>query len=222
MQQGSDIAPRATSTRMVAGLWWFFTLIMISSYTANLAAFLTVEQLETPISSAEDLSKQTKIKYGIVGSGSTLSFFRDSTIPTYQRMWQFMESTRPSVFMTSTMEGVGRVQRSNGQYAFIMESTSIEFFTERQCDLTQIGGLIDSKGYGIAMRPGSPYQADLNQAILKLQETNRLLILKNKWWREKRGGGLCKVKLHTENLKQNSCITGSFCASLTESIKIAK
>ena len=26
---------------MVAGMWWFFTLIMISSYTANLAAFLT-------------------------------------------------------------------------------------------------------------------------------------------------------------------------------------
>ena len=28
---------RAISTRMVAGMWWFFTLIMISSYTANLA-----------------------------------------------------------------------------------------------------------------------------------------------------------------------------------------
>merc|ERR1719410_2589432 len=35
MQQGSDIAPKAISTRMVAGMWWFFTLIMISSYTAN-------------------------------------------------------------------------------------------------------------------------------------------------------------------------------------------
>ena len=34
---------RAISTRMVAGIWWFFTLIMISSYTANLAAFLTGE-----------------------------------------------------------------------------------------------------------------------------------------------------------------------------------
>ena len=32
---------RSVSTRMVAGMWWFFTLIMISSYTANLAAFLT-------------------------------------------------------------------------------------------------------------------------------------------------------------------------------------
>jgi hypothetical protein len=40
---------------MVAGMWWFFTLIMISSYTANLAAFLTVERMESPIESAEDL-----------------------------------------------------------------------------------------------------------------------------------------------------------------------
>ena len=49
---------------------------MISSYTANLAAFLTVERMESPISSVEDLAAQTKIKYGSVGSGSTLAFFR--------------------------------------------------------------------------------------------------------------------------------------------------
>ena len=36
-------------------------------------------------------------------------------------------------------------------YAFLMESTSLEYITERYCDLTQIGGLLDSKGYGIAM-----------------------------------------------------------------------
>lgn len=192
MQQGSDVMPKATSTRMVAGLWWFFTLIMISSYTANLAAFLTVERMDSPISSAEDLAKQTKIKYGLVGSGSTLDFFRYSTLPTQQRMWTFMETTRPSVFVKNTKEGVERVQRSNGQYAFFMESTSIEFFTERRCDLIQIGVPMDSKGYGIAMRPGSPFRAALSQAVLKMQETNRLLILKKKWWAEMRGGGACK------------------------------
>ncbi|XP_059352207.1 glutamate receptor ionotropic, kainate 2-like [Daphnia carinata] len=192
MQQGSDVMPKATSTRMVAGLWWFFTLIMISSYTANLAAFLTVNAMDSPISSAEDLAKQTKIKYGSVGSGSTLDFFRYSTLPTQQRMWTFMETTRPSVFVKSNMEGVERVQRSNGQYAFLMESTSIEFFTERRCDLVQIGVPMDSKGYGIAMRPGSPFRAALSQAVLKMQETNRLLILKKKWWTEMRGGGACK------------------------------
>lgn len=61
---------------MVAGMWWFFTLIMISSYTANLAAFLTVERMDSPIESAEDLAKQTKIKYGALYGGSTASFFR--------------------------------------------------------------------------------------------------------------------------------------------------
>ena len=40
-ESSSDICPRAASTRLVSGFWWFFTLIMISSYTANLAAFLT-------------------------------------------------------------------------------------------------------------------------------------------------------------------------------------
>ena len=63
---------------MIAAMWWFFTLIMISSYTANLAAFLTVERMESPIESAEDLAKQTKIKYGCTESGSTRAFFRVS------------------------------------------------------------------------------------------------------------------------------------------------
>jgi len=67
---------RAVSTRIVAGMWWFFTLIMISSYTANLAAFLTVDRMDASIESAEDLAKQTKIKYGLVDGGSTKSFFQ--------------------------------------------------------------------------------------------------------------------------------------------------
>ena len=32
--------------------------------------------MESPIESAEDLAKQTKIKYGCLGSGSTRAFFR--------------------------------------------------------------------------------------------------------------------------------------------------
>ncbi len=35
---------------------------LVSSYTANLAAFLTLEKMQAPIESVEDLAKQTKIK----------------------------------------------------------------------------------------------------------------------------------------------------------------
>ncbi|EEB18532.1 glutamate receptor, ionotropic kainate 2 precursor, putative [Pediculus humanus corporis] len=192
MQQGSDITPKAVSTRMVAGMWWFFTLIMISSYTANLAAFLTVERMDSPIESAEDLAKQTKIKYGALRGGSTASFFRDSNFSTYQRMWSFMDSAKSTVFTSSNKEGVDRVLKGKGSYAFLMESTSIEYVIETNCELTQVGGLLDSKGYGIAMPPNSPYRTAISGAILKLQEEGKLHILKTRWWKEKREGGSCR------------------------------
>lgn len=67
---------RAISTRLAASLWWFFALIVISSYTANLAAFLTTTRMEDTIKNVDDLAKQTEIKYGTVGGGSTMAFFK--------------------------------------------------------------------------------------------------------------------------------------------------
>ena len=64
--------------RIVGGVWWFFTLIIVSSYTANLAAFLTVERMVTPINSADDLAKQTEVEYGTLRHSSTQEFFRVS------------------------------------------------------------------------------------------------------------------------------------------------
>lgn len=73
---------QATSTRIVGGIWWFFTLIIISSYTANLAAFLTVERMMTPIEDVEDLAEQNEIVYGTLAGGSTMSFFRVRNVQT--------------------------------------------------------------------------------------------------------------------------------------------
>lgn len=95
-----------------------------------------------------------------------------------------------------------------------MESASIEYIIERQCNLTQINGLLDNKGYGIATKKGksdaccdsirgvinhfmmsrpadSPYRTPLSQAILQLQEKGTLHTLKDRWWKQKRGGGQC-------------------------------
>ncbi|KAK7863966.1 hypothetical protein R5R35_000081 [Gryllus longicercus] len=184
MGQGCDILPRAVSTRMVAGMWWFFTLIMISSYTANLAAFLTVTRMDDSIKNVEDLAKQTKIKYGTYASGSTAAFFRESNNSLYQRMWTVMNQARPSVFTADNKEGVERVKKGKGDYAFFMESTSIEYETRKNCDLVKVGGQLDSKGYGIALPPGSPYRKMINWAILKLQQAGELKVLKNRWWVE--------------------------------------
>ncbi|XP_046824507.1 glutamate receptor ionotropic, kainate 2 isoform X6 [Vespa crabro] len=187
LRQGSGLNPKATSTRIVGGIWWFFTLIIISSYTANLAAFLTVERMITPIENAADLAEQTEISYGTLEGGSTMTFFRDSKIGTYQKMWRFMESKTPSVFVKTYEEGVKRVLE--GDYAFLMESTMLDYAVQRDCNLTQIGGLLDSKGYGIATPKGSPWRDKISLAILELQEKGVIQILYDKWW--KNTGDVC-------------------------------
>ncbi|XP_032687022.1 glutamate receptor ionotropic, kainate 2-like isoform X6 [Odontomachus brunneus] len=196
MQQGSDLNPKATSTRIVGGIWWFFTLIIISSYTANLAAFLTVERMITPIENAEDLASQTDIAYGTLDSGSTMTFFRDSMIETYKKMWRFMENKKPSVFVSTYEEGIQRVLQ--GDYAFLMESTMLDYIVQRDCNLTQIGGLLDTKGYGIATPMGSPWRDKISLAILELQEKGEIQMLYDKWW--KSPGDTC---MRTEKGKES-------------------
>ncbi|XP_076628799.1 glutamate receptor ionotropic, kainate 2 isoform X4 [Colletes latitarsis] len=191
---------QATSTRIVGGIWWFFTLIIISSYTANLAAFLTVERMITPIENAADLAEQTEISYGTLDGGSTMTFFRDSKIGIYQKMWRFMESKSKSVFVQSYEEGVKKVLESN--YAFLMESTMLDYAVQRDCNLTQIGGLLDSKGYGIATPKGSPWRDKISLAILELQEKGVIQILYDKWW--KNTGDVCNRDEKSKESKANA------------------
>lgn len=73
-------------------------------------------------------------------------------IETYKKMWRFMDNRKPSVFVSTYEEGVARVLKGN--YAFLMESTMLDYVVQRDCNLMQIGGLLDNKGYGIATPMG--------------------------------------------------------------------
>lgn len=70
-------------------------------------------------------------------------------IETYKKMWRFMENKKPAVFTTTYEEGIRRVLEGN--YAFLMESTMLDYIVQRDCNLTQIGGLLDTKG--LVFRP---------------------------------------------------------------------
>ena len=143
------------SGRIVGGVWWFFTLIIVSSYTANLAAYLTVERMSSPIKSFEDLAKQTKIKYGVVDSGSSKEFFsviifqnivilksiQKSKIDIFKRMWQFMESN-PEVFVKNISMGYNKVVKSNREYAFILESSMNDYYNlQEPCVTTKVNSI---------------------------------------------------------------------------------
>jgi len=71
-------------------------------------------------------------------------------------MWAFMTTTEPSVFVTTTEEGIKKVRQ--GKYAFLIESTTNDYTNQREpCDTMKVGSNLDSKGYGI----GTPLGSDL-------------------------------------------------------------
>jgi glutamate receptor, ionotropic, invertebrate len=128
---------------------------MVSSYTANLASFLTVQKSFSLIETVNDLIKRQeegyKIRYGAKGGGSTYSFFKESDNEIYQKMYTYM-STNPDVMMDSNPAGVEEAKK--GKYGFFMESSTIEYITQRQCEVMAVGDKLDQKGYGIAMKKG--------------------------------------------------------------------
>ncbi|XP_045536085.1 glutamate receptor ionotropic, kainate 2 [Papilio machaon] len=186
--QGSEIAPVAYGTRAVASAWWLFALVITSSYTANLATLLAKKTPTDLIHNVQELADNPYgIKFGAKAGGSTYTFFEISQNALYQRMYQKMKDEKQP---ESNVAGIEKVRNEN--YAFFMESTSIEYNIERQCDITMVGEPLDSKGYGIAMKKNSEYRQAMNLALLNLQEAGELREMKQRWWQEMHGGGACK------------------------------
>lgn len=69
-------------------------------------------------------------------------------------MFSYMEAQQPTVMVKDNDEGVQRVISDGGRYAFLMESSSLQYYTSKDCQLVQLGGLLDSKSYGVALARG--------------------------------------------------------------------
>ena len=55
----------------------------------------------------------------------------------------------------------------------MMEDAGIQYIVERNCELAQVGGNLDTKGYGIATRPDSGFK-DLLDSVSRVVCQNGL------------------------------------------------
>lgn len=105
-------------------------------------------------------------------------FFQKSKVSTFEKMWAFMSSKPSTSLVKSIEDGIQRVLKSD--YALIMESTTIDYITRRNCNLTQVGGLIDSKGYGIGTPLGKTFK--YNWDHLQMIKDNSIQALLQVMW----------------------------------------
>jgi glutamate receptor, ionotropic, invertebrate len=50
---------------------------MLATFTANLAAFLTVERMQAPVQSLDQLARQSRINYTVVRDSDTHQYFKN-------------------------------------------------------------------------------------------------------------------------------------------------
>uniref|UniRef100_A0A1I8GCW2 PBPe domain-containing protein n=1 Tax=Macrostomum lignano TaxID=282301 RepID=A0A1I8GCW2_9PLAT len=150
----SELVPTAFSVRLASAFWWFFILVIISSYTANLAAFLTVNKLNE-ISTLAQLVNQESIKYSIVSTDSTYTFFSTSKDPIYSKMFKKMvqwNATGQTSFIESPADALRRIRV--GGFAGVLESPLVDFYRERDCELTQVGETFSPSAFGFGVAQG--------------------------------------------------------------------
>ena len=175
---GSETSPVTVPGRILTSAWWFFALILTSTYTANLAAFLTVKKINAPISSVQDLIEQSQVVYGTVRDSGVANFLKNTKIDPFDRMWAQMSEIMPDAMVASSDEGIQRVK--DGDYAFLWDDSVTSYIASIDCDVTEIGPPFDPKGLGVAVPPGALYLEELSLGILHLGDNGKLMELEQK------------------------------------------
>lgn len=187
--QGTELkCLNSISVKIVIAIWWFFALIVLSSYTANLAAGLTVTRMEAPIKSFEDLANQKEMAYGTVVDTSIYKYINEkgeqgkSEKNKYRLMNKMI--TKPENEMHNLTEAINKVKHGEMPFAFLWDVDVIdhEIGKDENCTLMTVGPTIYEKGYGIALRHGSQHRDLFSIGILMLQEQGILEQLERKWW----------------------------------------
>lgn len=75
--QGGGECPKALSSRVLVTAYWLFIVLVLATFSANLAALLTVERMQTTVQSLNELSAQSKIKYTTSEGSTTHTFFEN-------------------------------------------------------------------------------------------------------------------------------------------------
>ena len=138
LAQGPDTYPTRISSRVLSISWWFFSLMILSLYTANLTSILTLNRSAFAMETFEDLLANHEFNFGTTTGSALEETFRNSNSALFQSMWNKMLKTRDISFYPTFGAGIEKV-RMTDNFAFIYESPQLEYVTSfAPCDLQYV------------------------------------------------------------------------------------
>ncbi|XP_041366451.1 glutamate receptor ionotropic, kainate 2-like [Gigantopelta aegis] len=182
LQGTTEYSPQTTSMRTLIAFFWFCVLVIDAAYTANLAAYLTLQQIDDRIKTIYDLADQTDLKYGVQKGSDLEEFIRTQSVDPFERMWAFMKLREEETLVSNMTLALENIK--NGKFAFIGDHSTNEYYAKQQCGIESIEQNFGQKNFGLGFPRGAPYRDDINRALLELKEQGFIDHLKEKWWAE--------------------------------------
>ncbi|XP_011300485.1 glutamate [NMDA] receptor subunit 1 isoform X1 [Fopius arisanus] len=169
--------PRSFSARVLGMVWAGFAMIIVASYTANLAAFLVLERPKTKLSGINDARLRNTMENltcaTVKGSAVDMYFRRQVEL---SNMYRTMEANN-----YDTAEDAIQDVKIGKLMAFIWDSSRLEFEAAKDCELVTAGELFGRSGYGIGLQKGSPWADAVTLAILDFHESGFMETLDKNW-----------------------------------------
>ncbi|CAJ0958846.1 unnamed protein product, partial [Mesorhabditis belari] len=173
----SEKTPRSCSARVLGIVWCGFCMIIVASYTANLAAFLVLDQPEKGLTGITDprlRNPSTNFSAATVLNSNVYQYFkRHVELSTMFRKMEKHNVDKPSDAIKALLNGT--------LDAFIWDSSRLEFEASRYCSLRTRGTLFGRSAYGIGLQRNSPWTQHITAAILRMTESGQMENLGNKW-----------------------------------------
>ena len=146
-----DKSPITSGGRVVAIIWMFVAIIIVSSLTATITSTLTVSKLESPIHGPNDLP------------GAIIGTVADTTSEEYLRDRRLSFSSFETVTEGLRSLVQGRIE------AFVYDEAILRYLVNKDYkgDLAVLDSTFERQYYGIALAQGSPLRESINYVLLE-------------------------------------------------------
>ncbi|XP_055868244.1 probable glutamate receptor [Biomphalaria glabrata] len=183
MWQGYTAAPKSFSGRVLVCIWWLFSIMTLASYIAALSVLLfRVPEIRTlPFSNMDEFCRQNKVDMLIVANSSSFNYLSNSKRLLERRLYQKLKPE--NVFVGDIDKAVKKMMAADGKLALFLESSIAQYLaTQDPCDKMVIGERLGDHSIGFICQKNSTVCDKLNVGILKMQEDEKIDVLKKKYF----------------------------------------
>uniref|UniRef100_F7F3T7 Glutamate receptor n=1 Tax=Ornithorhynchus anatinus TaxID=9258 RepID=F7F3T7_ORNAN len=177
----SSKTPKCCTGRFLMNLWAIFCLLVLSSYTANLAAVMVGEKTFEELSGIHDPKlhhPSQGFRFGTVWESSAEAYIKKSFPEMYDYMRRHSVPTTPA--------GVTMLKTDPPKLnAFIMDKSLLDYEVsiDADCKLLTVGKPFAIEGYGIGLPQNSPLTSNLSEFISRYKSAGFMDLLHDKWYK---------------------------------------